>query len=226
MSALRLLLPIAAALLAAAPLAAQDARLEERLPPGALPGVTATVAEARGQGLPTEPLVQRALEGAARGVEAERIVAAVREQAAQLRVARDAIGGEAAEADLAAAAGALYAGVPPAELGRLREARGGRPLAAPLVTLADFIVRGVPRDVASSVVFSLVHAGVPDPTYAALRSSVARDILRGTPPAQAASSRARRALLPRRSPPRVNTLPPGTRRTSIPRPFQPRTPSP
>ncbi|HEU0076870.1 MAG TPA: hypothetical protein VFQ76_04420, partial [Longimicrobiaceae bacterium] len=84
--------------------------------------------------------------------------------------------------------------------GRLREERGDRPLAPPLVTLADFIVRGVPREVASSVVFRLVHAGVPDRTYAALRRSVAQDISRGTPPAEAASRRARTALLPPRSP--------------------------
>jgi hypothetical protein len=212
---------LSAALLLAAPLAAQDARLAERLPAAALPGVSAAVAEARAQGLPTEPLVQRALEGAARGVEPERIVAAVREQAAQLRAARDAIGADAPEADLAAAAGALYAGVPAAELERLRDARGGRPLAEPLVTLADFIVRGVPRDVALSVVLSLVNARLSDRSFAALRRSVAEDILRGLAPAEAASYRARNALLPRRPRPRINTLPPGSGPTSVPRPMPP-----
>jgi hypothetical protein len=222
-SAPRRLLLGAALLLATAPLAAQDARLE-RLPPAARTGVTAAIAEARARGLPTEPLVQRALEGAARGGEAERIVAAVREQAAQLGAAREVIGERASEADLAAAAGALYAGVPAAELARLRAARGDLPLAPPLVTLADFIVRGVPREVASSVVFRLMDARVPDRTYATLRRSVAQDISRGTPPAEAASRRARTALLPpRRRPwPRVFLPVPDIRGSGRP----PATPSP
>jgi len=186
---------LCAAAFAAAPAAAQDRRLEGRLPAAALPAVRALLDEARAQRLPTEPLVQRALEGAARQAGTERIVAAVREQANHLWAAREVIGVRATEAELTAGAGALYAGVSTAELEQLRDARRRGYLAAPLVTLADLIERGVPREVAFATVLSLVQAGVPDRTWAGFRQEVAQDILSGASPGEAAYTRAQGALL-------------------------------
>src|SRR2546426_3660286 len=63
----------------ALPLAAQSVRgrLEGRIPSAAIPAVDSLIQLAAQEGLPTEPLVQKALEGGAKQVAASRIVAAV-----------------------------------------------------------------------------------------------------------------------------------------------------
>src|SRR2546430_14518124 len=67
--------------------------------------------------LPTEPLVQRALEGATKRASGDAIVAAVRRLAADLGHARDALGSTASPAELTAGAAALRAGASQ-EIGR------------------------------------------------------------------------------------------------------------
>src|SRR2546421_195570 len=83
--------PLVAATLVAAAAAAQqrDSRLE-RLDSTTRPIVAALVDSARAAALPTEPLVQRALEGATKRATGDRIVAAVRRLAPDLDRARDA----------------------------------------------------------------------------------------------------------------------------------------
>jgi len=75
----------------ALPLAAQSVRgrLEGRIPSAAIPAVDSLIQLAAQEGLPTEPLVQKALEGGAKQVAASRIVAAVQLSLGQLRDARD-----------------------------------------------------------------------------------------------------------------------------------------
>ncbi|MFL5382781.1 MAG: hypothetical protein ACJ8GN_09740 [Longimicrobiaceae bacterium] len=214
----RLSFVLCAALLAAAPAAAQDRRLEERLPAAALPAVRAAVDAARAQRLPTEPLVQRALEGAAREAGPERIVAAVRELANRLQTARGVLGRRAAEAELTAGAGALYAGITVEELELLRDTRRRGSLAAPLVTLADLVERGVPREAAFAAVVALVQAGVPDESWTAFRQGVAEDIRAGAGPGEAAFTRTQGALLRGRPPARRPSRPVAPRPPPRPRP--------
>src|SRR5690349_24942821 len=73
------------------PLTAQSvqSRLEGRIPSDAVPVVDSLVQVALHEGLPSEPLVQKALEVGAKQVPWPRIVAAVRVTLAQLRDARD-----------------------------------------------------------------------------------------------------------------------------------------
>ena len=54
------------------------ARLAGRVPPEVVAVVRGVVDSAAARGLPVEPLVQKALEGGAKGVPAERVIAAVR----------------------------------------------------------------------------------------------------------------------------------------------------
>ena len=54
------------------------ARLQGRVPPAVAAAVSALIDTARARGLPGTPLVDKALEGAVKGVPAERIVPAVR----------------------------------------------------------------------------------------------------------------------------------------------------
>src|SRR5438132_1453125 len=73
-----------------------DSRLE-RLDAATRPTVAALVDSAHTAMLPTEPLVQRALEGATKRASGDAIVAAVRRLAADLGHARDALGATAAD---------------------------------------------------------------------------------------------------------------------------------
>jgi hypothetical protein len=125
-------LPLLLALfLLPASLAAQDRRLVERLDSATAAAVQRMADSAGRAGLPTEPLVQKALEGSTLGAPGDRIEAAVAALHGQLGRAREALGGEAGEAELTAAAGALRAGLPPSALRRLQSLRSGRSLWSP-----------------------------------------------------------------------------------------------
>jgi len=162
---------LALALLLALPASAraQDARLAERLDTATAARVQQVVDSARGAGLPTEPLVQKALEGRTLGASGDRIVAAVQTLHGQLRRAREALGGEASDAELTAAASALRAGLEPGSLRRLQSLRAGRPLVVPISVLTDLVVEGVPAEEATRSVLDLARDGRPDDEFVALR---------------------------------------------------------
>ena len=152
--------------------AAQDSRLTERLDDSTAARVHHAVDSARRAGLPTEPLVQKALEGSTLGASGERIVAAVETLHGQLSRARDALGGKASEAELTTAAGALRAGLPPTALRRLQSFRSGRPLVVPMAVLTDLVAEGVPPEQATQSVLDLAREGRPDDEFVALRRQV------------------------------------------------------
>ena len=164
-----------------APLAAQagDPRLG-RLDPAVRPVIAALVDSARVAGLPTEPLVQRALEGTSKRAAGDRVVAAVRRLARDLGTARSALGPAATAPEIDAGAAALYAGARPADLTALRARRPHLSLVVPLGVLADLVATGVPADTA---------ADTADEDYIAFRRNVERDIALGAPPAAAAAVR-------------------------------------
>ncbi|MGH7578661.1 MAG: hypothetical protein ACREM9_00700 [Gemmatimonadales bacterium] len=174
---------LALALLIALPAraAAQDARLAERLDSATAARVQRVVDSARQAGLPTEPLVQKALEGGTLGASDERILAAVEALQGQLGRARDALGGKASEGELTAAAGALRAGLPPSALQRLQSLRSGRPLVVPIAVLTDLVAEGVPAEQATRSVLDLARDGRPDDEFIALRRQVQRQGRAGEP---------------------------------------------
>ena len=165
---------------------AQDPRLARRLDAQTQMQVAAILDSARTAGLPLEPLVDRALEGASKGASGERIAAAVRKLATDLAAARKALGDSDA-AELEAGASALRAGVKPETLGRLRASRPRQPLTVPLAVLADLVARGVPADTASAYILTISHAS--DEQLVAFQRSVERDIALGAPPLTAAAVR-------------------------------------
>ena len=173
-----------------AALAAQgDARLD-RLEPSVGATVRHLVDSARAAGLPTEPLVDKALEGASKNAPGTRISGAVRGLLEDLGRARSALGSGATESELVAGAAALRAGLPPEGLGALREARKDAAVTVPLATLADLVARGVPVETAQEAVLRLARRGEPDQDFVELRREVERDISAGVPPAAATSVRA------------------------------------
>src|SRR6266545_2728242 len=182
-------LPLLAAILVAGPMAAQqtDPRLE-RLDAAIRPAVAALVDSARAAMLPTEPLVQRALEGATKRAAGDVIVAAVRRLAVDLGHARDALGSTASPAELTAGAAALRAGASPTILAQLRQTRR-QPLTMPLAVLADLVASGVPVDSAAAAVLALA-ARARDADLVEFRRAVERDIALGAPPAAATAAAA------------------------------------
>src|SRR5205809_1814637 len=169
-----------------------DPRLE-RLDAATRPPVAALVDSAGRALLPTEPLVQRALEGATKRASGELIVAAVRRFAVELGHARDALGSTASPAELSAGAAALRAGASPTVLARLRQARR-EPLTMPLAVLADLVASGVPVDSAAAAVLALA-ARARDADLVEFRRAVERDIALGAPPAAATAAAATAADL-------------------------------
>jgi len=164
-----------------------DARLE-RLDAATRPTVAALLDSARTAMLPTEPLVQRALEGATKRASGDAIVTAVRRLAADLGHARDALGSTASPAELTAGAAALRAGASQATLAQLRHARR-EPLTVPLAVLADLVASGVPVDSAAAAVLGLA-ARARDADLVEFRRAVERDIALGAPPAAATAAAA------------------------------------
>ena len=163
---------------------AQEPRLQGRLPDDVRVEVDVVLTQAREAGLPTEPLVDRALEGATKGASGERILAAVRRLAGELETARDAMGPSARSEELAAGASALRAGAAQEDLGRLRRTRPGQSLTVAAAVLADLVAVGVPVD--SAVAAVLVLAGAADDAdYIAFRRNVERDVALGASPVAA-----------------------------------------
>jgi hypothetical protein len=197
-------LAIAAALLLTSPhwarLGAQvetDGRLA-RLDATTRATVRALVDSARIAKLPTEPLVDKALEGAEKGADGPRIIGAVRGLSAELRTARNALGAKATTDEITAGAQALHAGLQMRDLARLRAAAqqtGRRRVTLPLTVAADLVARDVPATTASDIVLSLTRSGVRDAELATFQRNVRLDIEHGADPGTAAQTRARGALL-------------------------------
>jgi hypothetical protein len=160
--------------------------------------VAAVVDSAKRTRLPTEPLVDKALEGAKKGADGGRIVTAVRGLYAELRSARAALGAGATSDEINSGANALHAGLPMRNLAQLRSVsqRAGRTrVTLPLIVTTDLIARGVPVAVASDVVLSLARAGLRDADYSMFQRNVRLDIEHGADAATAAQTRARGAVL-------------------------------
>jgi hypothetical protein len=170
---------------------AQDARLAARLDQPTLAAVTSIVDAARRAKLPTAPLVDKALEGAAKGSDDARIVLAVRQLSGRLATARLVLGPGTRSDELKAAAAALSAGAAPRDLEALRAAAGKRSLTMPLAVLTDLIARNVPASTASALVLELTRAKVRDGDLALFQRNVRSDIDHGADPTVAATTRAR-----------------------------------
>ena len=182
---LRLVVPFAAALCAVAGgVQAQEPRLEGRLPEPALQEVTALLDSARRADLPTEPLVDRALEGASKGASGDRIVTAVRRLFTDLDHARAALGPSSAPEEIAAGASALRAGAGADDLRQLRRARPGESITVAVAVVTDLVAVVVPPDTAFAAVLALSD-GADDADYIAFRRNVERDVALGASPVAA-----------------------------------------
>jgi len=163
---------------------AQDPRLEGRVPEATRVRIEAVLDSARARELPTEPLVDRALEGASKGAPPELILAAVVRLADEMAAARDAMGQASSAAEVISGASALRAGARPDDLAYLRELRGDQPLTVAAAVMADLVAVGVPADTAVAAVIALAGE-TGDVEYVAFRRNVERDIALGASPVTA-----------------------------------------
>ena len=159
-------LVLAALLLTAAPLAAQNGggstRLAGRVPAAALPAIDSILAAAVAESLPSEPLVQKALEGSAKGIPADRLVNGVRRGLLQLREARILVthaapGLPPPEGHVAAVSAALARGLSPVIVERLLAAAPNEPPGPALHAAADLVAHRFNPDSAADLLVA-AHA--------------------------------------------------------------------
>ena len=213
----RILIGLVAGLVVTASAGAQTPTSRDRaraaLPPDVFQQVDVLVARAIQDGLPAEPLWDKALEGAAKRVPPPRITPVVAEYSSRLRTARSALGGGQAPATLVAAADALRRGVPQDVLGQLGPSDQRTPMA--LVVLGDLVETGVPVDRALDVVREALVRRAGDEEMLGLGARVRAAIRRGQS-AGAAADRVRRAIRDRRAGPRGDAVGPPARPGSEP----------
>ena len=141
-----------------------QARLEARgLPSGLARQVAAIAASAAADGLPTAPIADKAIEGWAKQVPTERIVAACSRFSGQMAGARDAVRGAGIAAPsgavIAAAAEAIRSGMQPAGVRSVVQAAGEGAVAAPGLSVAAALrAQGLGGDQAVKIVVGAMHA--------------------------------------------------------------------
>ena len=179
---------------------AQDARLSARLDKPTLTAVTAIVDSARVSKLPTAPLIDKALEGAAKGFYGQDIITAVQQLSVRMGSAKRALASNASPDEIKAAASALEVGVSVRDLARLRAAAGKQPVTVPLSVLTDLVGQKVPIPTATNLVLQLARSNVKDSDFALFQRNVRSDVDQGADPTVAATTRAR-GLVARGGPP-------------------------
>ena len=157
--------------------------------------LAAIIDSARVAGLPVDPLYSKVREGVFRSADEPRVIAAVRRLGHDLADARLALGDSVGAEEIVAGANALRAGIRPADLSRLSDARERRterhPLTVALVVLADLATRGVPPSLAAASVNELVARNVSDGSLLSFRQNVERDMIGGRSAASALDARTR-----------------------------------
>lgn len=188
-------------------------RLAGRVSPeiAALVNELGTAAAARG--LPIDPLIQKAIEGSAKGIPAERVATALRLVATQLDTAAGALRDAGFAGDtvaIAAGAFAVTAGLTGRDIAQLARSRAqpsevivGLRVAGTLVAL------GVPPAETVALVSATLQSGRPAGDLLALPGQVQAQMAKGIRPAQAAAGLARAAAAQgRRGPPPARPQPP------------------
>jgi hypothetical protein len=171
---------------------AQDtATLASRLDKPTFTAVTAIVDSARTAKLPTRPLFDKALEGAAKGSDGPKIVVAVKQLAVRMGSAKEGLGVKSRPDEIGAAASAIEAGVSARDLARLRAAAGKHAVTMHLAVLTDLIARNVAVPTANDIVLQLARSGIHDNELSLFQRNVRADIERGADPTAAATTRAR-----------------------------------
>lgn len=182
-------------------------RARQTLPKDVYEELVALATELSGDGIPDEPLYNKALEGVAKRVPPERLLPAVRAYGARLGDARRALGPAAEIPLLVAGADALQRGVTADALRALPADRPRSPVA--LLVLAELVESGVPIDRALAILRQAMEQRVQDARMLDITARVRRLIRDGVPPHEAVD-RVRRALRRQRGGGVGPPVPPGS----------------
>lgn len=168
---------------------AQDARLKERLDAESARRVQSLVDSAAALDLPTEPLIQKALEGASKRAAPHEIERVVRALVGALEDARAALGDGAEKREITAGAAAINAGVTAAQLQSLRPYRGEQAFASALIGCAFLRQRGMSAQAAVAIAHSMLEAKLTEADFVALQRLVEQDLRAGAAVSTAARVR-------------------------------------
>ena len=173
-------------LAAAAPLGGQGtrSRLAGRVPPASLTALDSILRAAGIEGLPTEPLIQKALEGGAKGARTDHIVEAVGASASQLRSARALLrqAGESQPTDAAeitTVAAALSRGVSPQLVERLAAVLPGEPTGPGLHAVADLVGHGFTEDSSVDLIVKAAGQGLRGLRFLDVAAVAIQELQRG-----------------------------------------------
>ena len=204
---MRLVQALLLACLAVTPLVAQDGNPRlVRVPEAARPAIDSLIAVAVAESLPTEPLVQKALEGSAKGVPPDRLVNGVRRGLIQLREARVIVtravpGQPAPEGHIAAVAAALARGLSPAIVERLLVVAPTEPPAPSLHAAADLVAHGFDPDSATDLLVEAHNKGLHGDRLLDVAAAADHELQRAGGRTQADALGKVRAMLPNVPPP-------------------------
>jgi hypothetical protein len=140
-------------------------RLAGRVPAAALPAIDSMIATAAAESLPTEPLVQKALEGSAKNIPANRLVNGVRRGLLQLRQARAIVthavpGQTPPEGHVVAVAAALARGLSGPIVERLLTVAPDEPPGPALHAVADLVAHHFDPDSAADLLVEAHNKGL------------------------------------------------------------------
>lgn len=176
--------------------AVSAARIEE---------LAASAAEA---GVPRTILLDKALEGAAKGVPADRVIPALSTYSERLVQARGILGEQVGASALVAGADALQKGVSTDHLRSIARSGGDQEIS--IVVLGDLVDAGIPADRAVEVVGAALEEGRTGQEMLAVPSEVRGMLRQGMPPAEVATEIQRR-IRAGEQPPGAAGNPPGQR---------------
>lgn len=195
----------------------QGGAIAQRLAGRVSPEIASLVEElgtaASARGLPIDPLIQKAIEGSAKGVPADRVTTAVRLVVTQLDTAAAALreGGLVGDTlAIAAGAFAITAGLSSSDITALARTGANAPaLTVGLRVAGTLAALGVPPAEDIGLVSLTLRSGEPAANLLLLPAHVQSEMARGVTPAQAAAGLARAAAAQaRRGPPPGRGQPP------------------
>ena len=187
---------------ASSPLTAQSPTRLARVPDAARPAIDSLIAVAVAESLPTEPLVQKALEGTAKGVPPDLLVNGVRRGLLQLRQARTIVaraipvGQPVPEGHVAAVAAALARGLNPSVVERLVAVAPSEPPAPALHATADLMAHGFNADSAADLLVEAHDKGLRGDRLLDVATAANHELQRAGGRTQADALAKVRAMLP------------------------------
>ncbi len=172
-------------------LAAQESARERArvaLSAGLFQEIDALATQAQREGIPSDPLFNKALEGVAKHVPEAQLLPAVNRYAVRLQEAHGAFGANSPGPLVVAGADALQRGVGVEDLRRLGRGEGGGPGPSPMavLVLADLVEAGVPAERALGVLQEAMRMRTREQEMLGISAQVRQLMRQGRSPQEAA----------------------------------------